>query len=325
MRVFQSPLGDGIVFFDNLLSPDMVPVGYDPETRAFVSDVAFCANREVIGCNWVATEPGALCEACAMTKMAPDTSIPGAVNNWAKTEAAKRWVLVNLRHWGWFGPRDTGVRPIFHMLAEGVEPVVMGHANGVITISITESDPVLNVMRREALDESYRTMIGHLRHELAHMIWWRLSIEDEFLDGFRALFGDERADYRAALDRHYAEGPPGGWQDRFLSSYASAHPHEDWAETAAHVLHLIDIADSALAVGLTGPDVPDLTWDAYGEPDSGVLMTIAAELAMRINHVNRSMGLSDLYPFVLTDATRRKLAFVHKWLRRGPWIGTPDM
>ena len=324
MRVFPSPIGDGIVFFDNLLSPEQVPVAYDPDARAFVSDVPFCANREVIGCNWVATESGALCAACAMTKMAPDTSIPGAFNNWARTEAAKRWVLVNLRHWGWFGPRDTGVPPIFHMLAEGVEPVVMGHANGVITISITESDPVLNVIRREALDESYRTMIGHLRHELAHMIWWRLSIEPDFLADFRALFGDERADYRAALDRHYAAGPPSGWQNQFLSAYASAHPHEDWAETAAHVLHLIDIADSALAVGLTGPDVPDRDWDAYSEPDAEVLMTIAAELAMRINHVNRSMGLSDLYPFVLADETRRKLAFVHKWLRRGPWIYVPD-
>ncbi|MCB1348691.1 MAG: putative zinc-binding metallopeptidase [Paracoccaceae bacterium] len=324
MRVFPSPTGDSVVFFDNLLSPEQVPVGYDPEARAFVANVPFCSNREVIGCNWIATAPGALCESCAMTKLAPDTSVPGAINNWAKTEAAKRWVLVNLRSWQWFGPQDTGVRPIFHMLAEGVDPVVMGHAYGVLTISIAESDPVLNVMRREALAESYRTMIGHLRHELAHMIWWRLSIEPDFLADFRALFGDEEADYRAALDRHYSNGPPEGWRDNFLTAYASAHPHEDWAETTAHLLHLIDIADSAIAVGLSAPDAPDRNWDAYGEPDAEKLTTIAAELAMKINHVNRSMGLSDLYPFVLHDRARQKLAFVHKWLHRGPWISTLD-
>lgn len=318
MRVFPSPAGDGIVFFDNLLSPKGVPVAYDPEAHRFVQDAEFCANRDVIGCNWIATAPGELCESCLMTALAPDTTMTDAIENWAEAEAAKRWVLDNLRQWGWFGAGDTGPAPVFHMLAEGANPVIMGHHEGVVTISIEESDPVLRVTRREALDESYRTMIGHLRHELAHMIWWRLSIEGAFVADFRALFGDERADYGAALDTHYADGPPKDWQDGFLTPYASSHPHEDWAETSAHLLHLIDIADSFLAVDLSAPEVPDQDWDPYREHDPKKLTTIAAELALRINHVNRSMGLSDLYPFVLTAAVRSKLAFVHKWLQRGP-------
>jgi hypothetical protein len=160
-------------------------------------------------------------------------------------------------------------------------------------------------------------MIGHLRHELAHMLWWRLSLRPDFLAAFRATFGDERTDYRAALEYHYTHGPPVAWQERFLTSYASTHPHEDWAETAAHLLHLTDIADSFVAAGLSVEGLPGGAWDPYTEHDAAVLLSASTSVAMGVNHVNRSMGLSDLYPFVLSLAALRKLAFVHDWLRRG--------
>ena len=131
------------------------------------------------------------------------------------------------------------------------------------------------------------------------------------------MFGDERADYPAALQRHYENGPPPDWSLRFLTTYASAHPHEDWAETVAHLLHLTDITDSFVAAGLSSPDLPDRGWDPYAEPDSERLIHIAASLAIGVNHINRSMGLADLYPFALSEAARRKLTFVHDWLRRG--------
>lgn len=318
MRVFPSPAADGTVFFDNLLSPGQVPLAYDPDQSAFVTGAPFCANRALIGCNWVASTPGGLCAACKLTALAPDTSLADTIPNWARTEAAKRWVLDNLRHWGWFGLADNGPHPVFHLLAEGDTPVVMGHVDGVVTVSIAESDPVVGVIRREALDERYRTMVGHLRHEIAHMLWWRLSIRPDFLSDFRDIFGDERVDYGEALARHYDNGPPAGWQDSHLTAYASAHPHEDWAETAAHLLHLIDIVDSFTAVDLSAPDLPDWTWQAYAEPDTDRLLSAAAAVAIKINHVNRSMGLADLYPFVLSDTSRQKLAFVHRWLRQGP-------
>jgi len=244
--------------------------------------------------------------------------MPDAIENWGKTEEAKRWVLDNLRQWGWFTDTDTGASPVFHMLAEGVKPVIMGHHTGVVTINIDESDPVVRAERREDLGENYRTMIGHMRHEIAHMLWWRLSISEEFLTEFRALFGDEQVDYGEALDKHYADGPPADWQDSFLTPYASAHPHEDWAETTAHLLHLIDITDSFLATNLSAPHAPKRGWNPYAEPNADKLTTIAAELTIKINHVNRSMGLADLYPFVLTDKSRQKLALVHRWLFKGP-------
>lgn len=317
MRVFSNPVGDGSLWFDNLATVDGTPVAYDPQARAFLPMPPFCINRDIIGCNWIAPKEGAFCRSCAMTALAPDLAIADAVANWAKTEAAKRWVLDNLGRWHWFRPEDPGTRPVFHMLAEGATPVMMGHAYGVVTISVAEADPVLRETRREALMEPYRTMIGHMRHEIAHMLWWRLSLRADFLDAFRAMFGDERADYPAALQRHYQDGPPPDWRLSFLSTYASSHPHEDWAETAAHLLHLTDITDSFVATGLSSPQMPGPGWDPYAEPDARRLIHIAAGLTVGVNHVNRSMGLPDLYPFVLSEPALQKLAFVHDWLRRG--------
>lgn len=317
MRVFANPVGAGSLWFDNLATADGTPVAYDPQARAFLPMPPFCVNREVIGCNWIALKQGAFCRSCAMTALAPDPSIPDAMPNWAQTEAAKRWVLDNLGRWHWFRPEDPGAPPVFHMLAEGPTPVAMGHAGGVVTISVAEADAVLRTTRRETLEEPYRTMIGHMRHEISHMLWWRLSLRDDFLDAFRNMFGDERVDYPSALQQYFHDGPPPGWQSSFLTAYASAHPHEDWAETAAHLLHLTDITDSFVAAGLSSPELPSPHWDPYMEPDAERLIRVAASLVAGVNHVNRSMGLSDLYPFVLSDAARRKLVFVHDWLRRG--------
>ena len=317
MRVFANPVGAGSLWFDNLATADGTPVAYDPQARAFLPMPPFCVNREVIGCNWIAPKQGAFCRSCAMTALAPDPSIPDAMPNWAQTEAAKRWVLDNLGRWHWFRPEDPGAPPVFHMLAEGPTPVAMGHAGGVVTISVAEADAVLRTTRREALEEPYRTMIGHMRHEISHMLWWRLSLRDDFLDAFRNMFGDERVDYPSALQQYFHDGPPPGWQSSFLTAYASAHPHEDWAETAAHLLHLTDITDSFVAAGLSSPELPSPHWYPYMEPDAERLIRVAASLVAGVNHVNRSMGLSDLYPFVLSDAARRKLVFVHDWLRRG--------
>lgn len=317
MRVFSNPVGSGSLWFDNLTTADGTPVAYDPQARAFLPMPPFCSNREFINCNWIAPEQGALCRSCAMTTLTPDANIPGAIFNWALTEAAKRWVLDNLGRWHWFRPEDPGTRPVFHMLAEGLTPVQMGHGEGVITINVAEADPVVGVTRRQALAEPYRTMIGHIRHEIAHMLWWRLSLRNDFLETFRTMFGDERAHYTAALQRHYNEGPPSDWRQHFLTTYASSHPHEDWAETAAHLLHLTDITDSFVAAGLSSREVPSESWDPYSEPDTDRLIHIAASLTVGVNHVNRSMGLPDLYPFVLSKAVRNKLNFVHDWLRRG--------
>ena len=317
MLIFNNPVGSGTLWFHDLATADGTPVAYDPQARAFVSMPPFCANRDVIGCNWIAPKQGAFCRSCAMTALAPDPEIPGAMANWAETEAAKRWVIDNLGRWHWFRPEDPGTRPFFHMLADGDTLAPMGHGDGVVTISVSEADAVVRTTRKEALNEPYRTMIGHMRHEIAHMLWWRLSLREDFLTAFREMFGDERADYPAALQRHYEHGPSRDWELFYLTSYASSHPHEDWAETVAHLVHLTDITDSFVATGLVSPEMPRHNWDAYAEPDTATLVRVASALTTRVNHVNRSMGLSDIYPFVLSEKARQKLAFVHDWLRRG--------
>lgn len=317
MLIFTNPVGPGTFCFDNLTTADGTPVAYDPQARAFIPMPPFCANRDIIGCNWIAPEAGSFCRACAMTALAPDPEIPNAIEHWAETETAKRWVIDNLGRWHWFRPEDPGARPAFHMLADGHVLAAMGHVDGVVTISVSEADPVVRVSRREALDEPYRTMIGHIRHEIAHMLWWRLSLREDFLAAFREIFGDERVDYTAALQKHYEQGPAKDWEMFYLTAYASAHPHEDWAETAAHLLHLTDITDSFVASGLVSPEMPGPNWDPYAEPDTALLVRVASSLVMGVNHINRSMGLADIYPFVLSETAHRKLAFVHEWLRRG--------
>ncbi len=329
MRIFQCPVCGEALFFENAACACGARVAYDPERAAFVGQFTPCANREVIGCNWIAEGDGGLCRACAMTEVIPDRSTPQNVELWAEAEFAKRWVLANLARWGWFTARDQGSRPVFRLLSEqtstGETSVTMGHADGVVTINVIEADPAERVRRRVELGEPMRTMIGHFRHELGHFFFTRLAGEPAFLDAFRAMFGDERADYAAALQRHYSEGPPAYWRTTYVSAYSSAHPHEDWAECFAHLLHLADIVDSFVAAGLESDAAPAADYDPYAEREADRLITFGAELGIALNHVNRSMGLADIYPFVLTPQIREKLGFVHARLHAArPEAGAAD-
>ena len=129
--------------------------------------------------------------------------------------------------------------------------MLTGHADGVITVNIAEADDAERERRRTAMHEPYRTLLGHMRHESGHYYWDRLIAGTPELDEFRSLFGDERADYAASLSTYYERGAPADWQERFVSAYASAHPWEDWAETWAHYLHMVDTLETAAACGLS--------------------------------------------------------------------------
>lgn len=316
MQIFACPDCGATVYFDNLTCACGRDLFFDPSIQAFLTIAPPCANREAIQCNWIAPEPGSLCASCASTAIVPDGFQDENIWLSALTEASKRWVFANLMRWGWFGEGDNGAQPEFHMLAEetrsGLTEVMMGHAAGVVTINVAEADPATLVARREMLDERFRTMIGHMRHELAHFLFERLAVAPAFVAAFRDRFGDERADYGEALQVHYENGPPPDWAERHVTAYASAHPHEDWAESVAHLLHLTDAVDSASAAGLAPEN------DAYASADSEALITRGITLGMALNHVNRSSGLFDLYPFVLSDVAREKLAFAHHWLHVGP-------
>ncbi|RDC68007.1 hypothetical protein DLJ49_20585 [Rhodovulum sp. 12E13] len=321
MKIFECPTCSGRLFFDNMSCSCGAAVAFDPGRSCFVTETSFCANREQISCNWVAGSGGGLCESCALTTVLPDLSVAGNQLLWSKAEQAKRRVLAGLRRWGWFGPEDQGPRPEFHMLSEatasGPADITMGHASGLVTINLAESDAAERVRRREEMGEPYRTMVGHFRHEIAHFLFERLAVTETFRDGFHALFGDETADYGAALMRHYETGPPEGWENAHISSYASAHPHEDWAESAAHALHLVDMVDSFAAARLSSEAFSGAGYDAYAEEDAARLLTAAMEIGVALNHVNRALGVSDLYPFVTPSTVLEKLAFAQKWLKLG--------
>lgn len=281
-----------------------------------------CANRAEIQYNWQAEDDEGHCRSCRMTEVRPDPSVPEAVRLWAASENAKRWVLANLSRWGWFTAADQSKRPVFHMLAEetrtGGANVIMGHDDGLVTINVNEADPAERTLRRVDLGESLRTMNAHFRHEIVHYFFFILAGRHGFIEEFHRLFGNETADYGEALEVYYANGAPANWSGRFISPYATAHPHEDWAESFAHLLHLTDIVDSFVAAGLTGTDLPAARYDAYREDHSDALIGYGARLGIALNHVNRSMGLSDLYPFTHTPAIQEKFACIHHWVSKGP-------
>lgn len=320
MRIYACPSCHATAYFSNQRCICGSTLVYDPERDDFIPDAQSCANRAQIGCNWVAEQVDTgLCRSCAMTEVVPDIKQGDNLALWSRAEASKRWVLATLGRWGWFTDADTGPNPRFHLLSEdtakGHTNIIMGHQNGLVTINLAEADPIEEVRRREALSERLRTMTAHFRHEIAHFLFERLAAaHPDFVGKFTGVFGDPQADYGDALKRHYANGAPADWNDRFITPYASAHAHEDWAETSAHVMHLADMLDSAVEAGLTLPVLNNLKYDAYAETDAKALIDTAGAYGLALNHVNRSIGHDDIYPFVHSQTVQDKLAAAHGWL-----------
>ncbi len=318
MQVFHCPGCQTPLWFDNHQCACGQDVGFDPERQVMIATSERCARFSTISCNWIPEPDNAegLCRSCAMTETIPDLRETDNLPLWAETEGAKRWMLANLGRWFWFTDTDPGARPVFRLLSEetahGETQVTMGHANGIITINVSEANEAVRAELQADMGELYRTMLGHMRHEVAHYLFERLAVVPDFVASFRSLFGDEQRDYGEALKAHYAR--PSSPSDAHVTSYATAHPHEDWAETVAHLLHLVDIADSAAAVQLTLPEGPPSGYDAYAETDAARVLDHAIRLSLAVTHVNRALDLPDLYPFVLTPQMREKLAFAHRAL-----------
>jgi hypothetical protein len=199
----------------------------------------------------------------------------------------------------------------FDLLSSEFERVHTGHHNGVITLDLAEGDDVHREQLRVEMEEPYRTLLGHFRHEIGHYYFYRLvGPSQAYLQRFRELFGEPNDDYQAALDRHYNEGPPPGWKDTWVSSYATMHPAEDWAETFAHYLHIRDALDTAAAFGFT-PAGATFERRVLGPSGFDTMIEMWLPLAWALNMVNRSMGKADLYPFVLPPAVLDKMRFIH--------------
>lgn len=275
-------------------------------------------------CNWLCPPDATsiYCVSCALTPEIPDLGVAGNLARWARIEAAKRRLLydllaLDLRFDAARAPDGSALPALrFAFLADTpTAHVVTGHADGRITLSIDEADDVRRTGIREALGEPYRTLLGHLRHESGHYYFQRLLAHAPALGRFRSLFGDESVDYAAALARHYRDGARADWPAQFVSAYAAAHPHEDWAETWAHYLHIRDTLDTARAFGMSVADgvlTPDA---AHPEGNFNDLIAAWLPVTLAVNELNRSMGLPDMYPFVLSPPALDKLRFVHELVR----------
>jgi hypothetical protein len=350
-RAWRCRCGNHIFFRNTLCLNCEAPLGYRPERaqllpldpgsapgRWRVPDESLeyrrCANLDTpAGCNWLlpADEQQDLCRACRLNRTIPNLDDADNGRYWAAIEAAKRRLVAQLIALGLpvrskvSEDPERGLMFDFLRSPAGGPRVMTGHANGLITIDAEEADDARREKLRHELREPYRTLLGHFRHEIGHYYWDRLVRDSAWLEPFRGLFGDERADYAAALKANYEHGPPADWATRFISAYASTHPWEDWAETWAHYLHVVDSLGTALGFGLDADDleaeaVPFTRADLYApdDPDADRFLNLLngwIEMTMVLNELARSMGQPDFYPFVMSRPVVSKLQFVHMVVR----------
>ena len=350
MKVFHCDHCRHLVFFENVqcvkcsrllaFLPDLGDVASldkDENANAWKSPLPrmagrkyrLCRNYSVENvCNWAVPleDSNPLCQSCRLTRVIPNLSESGHKQQWFRLELAKRRMVCNLLAVGLpirskVDDPDGGLA--FDFLADSSttanSTVLTGHEDGLITINVAEADDPEREKRRVQMHEPYRTLLGHFRHEVGHYYWDQLIRDSDWVDAFRKLFGDERKDYAESLKHHYAEGAPGDWQERFVSAYAASHAWEDWAETWAHYLHMIDALETAAACGVslkphgrnepTLTTVPDPVHDASNTFDD--LLSGWYALTYMLNTLNRGLGQADAYPFVLSTPVAEKLRFIH--------------
>jgi hypothetical protein len=331
MQAFRCRVCDHLVFFDNSVCltcgsalgfrPDRIDMAtLDPATadgstdgtidgtidgiwidRADGHRVRSCANLNLAACNWLldVADPETLCESCRLTSVRPSDDDTDALVAFADAETAKRRLLYQLT-----------------LLSSRNRKVITGHEAGVITLDLSESDDAHREFVRQQLGEAYRTVLGHLRHEIGHYYWPMMVEQGGRLDEFRELFGDERISYDEARERHYGGDGLGDWQAAHVSQYATMHPWEDWAETFAHYLHIRGGLETADAFGLYA-DEPSAgagrdAWSAPEPVDIGPTIERWVALTLALNAMSRSIGQDPMYPFVLSPRVVVKLDFVHR-------------
>jgi hypothetical protein len=276
MKLFKCQNCGQVLYFENTRCESCgYPLGYlsqamtisavEPDGDLFRAlaapdrPVRMCDNAAYDACNWLVDTNGAtnLCLACRHNRVIPDLTIPLNLERWKLLERAKHhlcYSLLRLRL-----PLANRIDDPEHGLAfdfladtpDTATPKVMtGHDNGLITIALAEADDAERERRRTQMNEPYRSLLGHFRHEVGHYFWDVLVRDGGRLEDCRAVFGDDSQDYDLALQTHYKSGPPPNWQESFVSRYASTHPWEDWAETWAHYLHIVDTLEMASAFGI---------------------------------------------------------------------------
>ncbi|RYD63111.1 MAG: hypothetical protein EOP58_12020 [Sphingomonadales bacterium] len=354
MAPFVCPNCTRLLHFEARVCPNCkFTLGYDPAADEFLflgdglttwrnreggeHDVVVCQNNnEYEICNWLvpASIEGGLCLACRHNRTIPDLTGPTVPARWAKIEAAKRRLfhtLLKLKL-----PIETqdeaaanGTEPglafdfLYDPVGEqtGTVQITTGHESGLVTLNLLEADDAQREKMRTGLNEPYRTLLGHFRHEVGHYYWSRLVEHSDDLQRFRDLFGDETISYEEAMQKHYGSGEGGGWDSAFVSAYATMHPWEDFAETFAHYLHIVDALATIRGFGMKLDDFPGR--DEAPEVDFNPYRASARQLvvewlpfAFAENSINRSMGQADLYPFALSPPIEAKLEFVSRLMAK---------
>lgn len=344
MRNFSCTSCSNTVYFENTECVSCgAALGFDPGKLSFVSilpddghpglyrrsgtrdneRVRYCGNSAYGVCNWLTAEsdPNTLCRACDLNRTIPNLAEAGGLEAWRDLERAKKRLIYSLMRFGL--PFDASAPAKGPLTFDFIRDALTGHIDGVVTIDIMEADAVERERQRQQFQEPYRSLLGHLRHESGHFYWMVLVEAAGKQEPFRALFGDERINYSAALARHHSNGPPADWQARHVSAYASCHPWEDWAETWAHYLHMVDAVDTAEAEGMEprsagfsfGAIWPFTPYDVYRRHSFQSLIGRWVPLTIALNSLSRSMGHDDFYPFVIAGPVYEKLAFVHQLVR----------
>jgi hypothetical protein len=299
-------------------------------------DLVVCANNNDYQiCNWLVPSgvEDQRCLACRHNRTIPDLTAPTVPERWAKIEAAKRRLFHTLLQLNL--PIETqpeaeakGTAPgltfdfLYDPVGEdtGTVQITTGHENGLITLNVLEADDVQRERMRTSLGEPYRTILGHFRHEVGHYYFARLIEDTDEVERFRQLFGDERMSYEEAKSLHYGDSGS-GWSDDFVSAYATMHPWEDFAETFAHLMHIIDALATIQGFGMRmhewpgHEEQPSVDFDPY-HADTRQLVAEWGPFAFAENAINRSMGQPDLYPFHLSETIVSKLDYVNRLLQR---------
>jgi len=267
-----------------------------------------------------------LCDYCKLTDTIPALSVAGNITKWYELEVAKRRLLYLLDRIGLpYGSRTEHFElPLSFDFKEDIKPFVnrwmsfgkeekvyTGHADGKITINIREADPVEREKQRVAFGETQRTLIGHFRHEIGHY-YWQLLVMGKDEPAYKAIFGDhESPTYSEALDLYYKNGPKPNWSNSYISAYATMHSWEDFAETWGTYLDMVavlDTADNTDLMHMPGEDLQDTQLET--------MLSRYADLSLKVNEVNRSMGLPDLLPETFSWPVVEKLRYIHRLIKR---------
>lgn len=333
MKLFKCPACGNIVHFESrACAACLSRLGYLPEAENMLAwnvngapPRPLCLNAQHDACNWIAGVGRQFCCACRHNGIVPDLGDDKQLKGWQEMEVAKHRLFYSLLRWN-LPLKTRGDDPdhglIFHFLADDPSSsvkVMTGHDNGVITIALAEADTIERERRRLEMGEPYRTLLGHFRHEVGHHYWDILVRDTGNLQACRAVFGDERRDYSETLRAHYEHGAPGDWQLSYVSAYATTHPWEDFAETWAHYLHIVDTLEMASEFGMEVKPALDrlgglsaaANFDPYSAADFHRIANAWLPFVLAMNSLCRAMGVNDLYPFVLRPKVLQKLGFIH--------------